>query len=111
MDAKKIVATYELDYVIAIERPGPAEDGGYYTMKGRDMSQSVGIAKLEQLLDLRVDSVSTYACVVRCPRLTSHILFSGEEWDALVEERGDWRWSVQLKFRRRATVLTMSVVL
>eukprot|EP00961_Rhodomonas_salina_P109637 1475626-Rhodomonas_salina.1 len=62
VDAKKIVATYELDYVIAIERPGPAEDGGYYTMKGRDMSQSVGIAKLEQLLDLRVDSVSTYAC-------------------------------------------------
>jgi len=53
VDAKKIVATYELDYVIAIERPGPAEDGGYYTMKGRDMSQSVGIAKLEQLLDLR----------------------------------------------------------
>ncbi|EKX38682.1 hypothetical protein GUITHDRAFT_115230 [Guillardia theta CCMP2712] len=49
VNAQELVESLELDCLIAIERAGPAEDGGYYTMRGRDMSLSVPIAKLESL--------------------------------------------------------------
>jgi len=40
----------EVDCVIAIERPGPAADGRYYTMSGKEMPASV-IAPLERLVE------------------------------------------------------------
>ncbi|KAG5187246.1 hypothetical protein JKP88DRAFT_161883, partial [Tribonema minus] len=38
------------DVVVAIERPGPASDGCYYTMTGRDMGEVV--APIDRLLEL-----------------------------------------------------------
>ena len=48
-DARRLKeACAAIDLVIAIERAGPAEDGCYYTMRGRDMTALV--APLDELL-------------------------------------------------------------
>ena len=64
-----LVAMYGFEHLVAIERPGPASDGGYYTMRGRDMQKTVGIAHLEDLWTLGIPSTaigaqgSPFACV------------------------------------------------
>eukprot|EP00277_Geminigera_cryophila_P002825 CAMPEP_0179427950 /NCGR_PEP_ID=MMETSP0799-20121207/13755_1 /TAXON_ID=46947 /ORGANISM="Geminigera cryophila, Strain CCMP2564" /LENGTH=256 /DNA_ID=CAMNT_0021203223 /DNA_START=250 /DNA_END=1017 /DNA_ORIENTATION=+ len=50
IQAQEVADELDLDTLVAIERPGPALDGKYYTMSARDMTQSVAIARLEQLL-------------------------------------------------------------
>ena len=42
-----------IDAVVAIERMGRAADGGYYTMRGRDMALSVDLAELDYLAEVR----------------------------------------------------------
>ena len=47
VDADGIVAEFDLDHIVAVERPGRSAAGTYCTMRGRAMD---GIARLEQLL-------------------------------------------------------------
>ena len=53
VDANSIIAKYSLDYLVAIERCGPAEDGICYTMAGRNLNATQRIARLEQLFTCR----------------------------------------------------------
>lgn len=53
IDASSIIAQYGLDYLVAIERCGPAEDGMCYTMVGRNLNLTQRIARLEQLFTCR----------------------------------------------------------
>eukprot|EP00960_Hanusia_phi_P044525 756692-Hanusia_phi.AAC.3 len=69
IEADELVESLDLDCLIAIERTGPAEDGGYYTMRGRDMALSVPIAKLESLFTAtRKDGRRLVTIVLLLPR-------------------------------------------
>lgn len=50
---QKIADEMSIDTVVAIERMGRAADGGYYTMRGRDMALSVDLAELDYLASVR----------------------------------------------------------
>jgi hypothetical protein len=50
---QKLADEMEIDAVVAVERMGRARDGGYYTMRGRDMALAVDLAELDYLAQVQ----------------------------------------------------------
>ena len=53
VDAPAIISKHSINYLVAVERCGPAADGMCYTMTGRNLNLSQRIARLEQLFTCR----------------------------------------------------------
>jgi hypothetical protein len=61
VDAAAIINQNGLDYLVAIERCGPAEDGACYTMAGRNLNETQRIARLDQLFSCRCPAITSLA--------------------------------------------------
>jgi hypothetical protein len=53
VDPAAIIKEYGMDYLFAIERCGPSEDGACYTMAGRNLNETQRISRLDQLFSCR----------------------------------------------------------
>jgi hypothetical protein len=63
LDAAAIINDNGLDYLVAIERCGPAEDGSCYTMKGRNLNDTQRISRLDQLFSCRCPFIAANRCL------------------------------------------------
>lgn len=63
VDAAAVINDNKLDYLIAIERCGPAEDGPCYTMKGRNLNETQRISRLDQLFSCGCPPITARHCL------------------------------------------------
>ena len=90
--AQAVADDLRLDAIVAIERPGPARDGKYYTMRGRDMTQSAAIARLEQLLSGSLSHNCALSNICSPSQVPEQLVpEAASRWCLLVSEMGGMR--------------------